>query len=419
MHDYFRGSKHPASAGRSAHRDHEGSVATRHAHSVGAPRTALFSLVSELDNVNAGSSHQTAAQRIALPVGWILDQRDSPHDCVDVCRSTRALWDADQGALNVFTATTAKTGHMSGTLDTVRVLVTEIRTESATAEVALWTISISVAAYVGAAIAGRKARARGADALSAAHGWGATRFAALVAMFALVTVQVSAAGWLTGADAATLDWYAAHRFGAATSVAVVITEVASPVGLAVIAVVTAALVSWRRRSWAPGVLIVGTVVAAAATSTVTKMIVGRPRPAEAAELVTWVDWSYPSGHVTGIVALAGALWVVYGARVRTTSTRVGVGAAAVFVVALVAGTGLYLNGCWLTDVIAGVLLGAAVATAASLVAAVFAVRHLPAASVPTDDLLRRTIADRPCLVSPDAAQWNQGIGHGRRPESTR
>ncbi len=166
----------------------------------------------------------------------------------------------------------------------------------------------------------------------------------------------------------------------------------------------------------------GTVVAAAATSTVTKMIVGRPRPAEAAELVTWVDWSYPSGHVTGIVALAGgALWVVDGARVRTTSTRVGVGgAAAVFVVALVAGgTGLYLNGCWLTDVIAGVLLGAAVATAASLVAAVFAVRHLPAASVPTDDLLRRTIADRPCLVSPDAAQWNQGIGHGRRPESTR
>lgn len=120
---------------------------------------------------------------------------------------------------------------MSGTLDTVRVLVTEIRTESATAEVALWTISISVAAYVGAAIAGRKARARGADALSAAHGWGgATRFAALVAMFALVTVQVSAAGWLTGADAATLDWYAAHRFGAATSVAVVITEVASRSG---------------------------------------------------------------------------------------------------------------------------------------------------------------------------------------------
>ena len=113
---------------------------------------------------------------------------------------------------------------MSGTLDTVRVLVTEIRTESATAEVALWTISISVAAYVGAVVAGRRAPAHGDDALSAAHGWGAVRFAALVA--------------------------------------VVITEGAGSVGLTVIAVVTAALVSWRRRSWAPGMLIVGTVVAA-------------------------------------------------------------------------------------------------------------------------------------------------------------
>lgn len=291
-------------------------------------------------------------------------------------------------ALNIFTATTAKTGHMSGTLDTVRVLVTEVRTESATAEVALWTISISVAAYVGAVVAGRKARGRGADALSAVRGWGAMRFAALLAMIALVTVQVSAAGWLTGADAATLDWSLAHRFGAVTSAAVVITEAASPVGLAVIAVATAALVSWRRRSWGPGMLIVGTVVAAAAASTVTKMIVGRSRPSAAAELVTGVDWSYPSGHVTGIVALAGALWVVYGASVRTTSARVGVGAAVVFVVTVVAGTGLYLSECWLTDVFAGVLLGAAVATAVSVVAAVFPVRHLPAASVPTDDLLR-------------------------------
>ncbi|MEA1798296.1 MULTISPECIES: phosphatase PAP2 family protein [Rhodococcus] len=285
---------------------------------------------------------------------------------------------------------------MSGTLDTVRVLVTEIRTESATAEVALWTISISVAAYVGAVGAGRKARARGADALSAAHGWGAMRFAALSTMFALVTVQVHSQGWLTGADAATLDWSLAHQFGGLTSVAVVITEVATPVGLAVIAVATAALVSWRRRSWAPGMLIVGTVVAAAAASTLTTMIVRRSRPEAAAELVTGVDWTYPSGHVTGIVALAGALWVVYGARVRTTSVRVGVGAAVVFVVTVVAGAGLYLGVCWLTDVFAGVLLGAAVATAASVVAEVFTIRRLPAAFVPADDLLLRTITHRPC-----------------------
>ncbi|MDJ0015845.1 hypothetical protein ACQR36_21620 [Rhodococcus erythropolis] len=54
----------------------------------------------------------------------------------------------------------------------------------------------------------------------------------------------------------------------------------------------------------------------------------------------------------------------------------------------------------------------------TVVAAVFAVRHLPAASVRTEDLFRRTIA-HPALVSPDTAQGNQEIGDGRRPESTR
>ncbi|NRI69157.1 phosphatase PAP2 family protein [Rhodococcus sp. MS16] len=308
---------------------------------------------------------------------------------------------------------------MSGTLDMVRELVTEVRTESATAEVALWTVSVSVAAYVGAVFGSRQNRSRGAGALSAAHGWGAMRFAALAAMFTLVTVQVSTSGWLTKADAATLDLCAAHRFTAATPVAVVITDVSSPVGVAIIAVATAALVSWRRRSWAPGVLIAGTVVSAMAANTVTKMIVGRTRPPDAAEFVTEVDLSYPSGHVTGIVALAGALLVVLGAHARTIPGRVSAGAAIVFAGTVVAGTRLYLGACWLTDVIGGVLLGAAVATAASLVAAVFAGRGLPNAAVALDDLPHRTNSDHPCRANPNIAQWNLGVGRTRRPESIR
>jgi undecaprenyl-diphosphatase len=177
-------------------------------------------------------------------------------------------------------------------------------------------------------------------------------------------------------------------------------------------------VSWRQRSWAPGVLIVGTVAAATAASTAMKVILGRARPPMGGELVAEVDWSYPSGHVSGIVALAGALLVVLGARVRTTSGRVSAGAAIVFVVTVVSGTRLYLGACGLTDVIGGVLLGAAVASAASLIAADFAVsvcRLSPSRA--TTSL--RTTSHLPCPASPNAAQIKRGVAHGRRPDPTR
>lgn len=309
---------------------------------------------------------------------------------------------------------------MSGTFDTVRGFVTEIRTESATAEVALWTVSISVAAYVGAVFAGRWTRPRGEAAVSAAGKWGAVRFAALAVVFTLVAVQVSGAGWLTGADAATLDWFVAHRFAGATATAVVITDVAGPVGVAVVAVVAAAQTSWRRRSWAPGLLIVGTVAVAAVASTVTKMIVGRSRPPVATQLVTEADWSFPSGHTTGIVAFAGILLVVLGARVRTTAGRVIAVSVAVLVVTVVAATRLYLGVHWLTDVVGGALLGGAVVTAGSLAAAALAARNPPPGAVApaTTSHTGSTPTDNPGGVR-NTARLKRGVGHDHRPLSTR
>jgi undecaprenyl-diphosphatase len=72
-------------------------------------------------------------------------------------------------------------------------------------------------------------------------------------------------------------------------------------------------------------------------------------------LVTETDFSFPSGHVTGTVALVGATLVVV--TFTRTRARVAALALAVFVVTLVAGTRLYLGVHWLTDVVAGAIFG--------------------------------------------------------------
>ncbi|GAA4483212.1 hypothetical protein GCM10023094_34500 [Rhodococcus olei] len=273
---------------------------------------------------------------------------------------------------------------MSDILDMVHGLVTEIRTESATSEVALWTVSITVAVYAGALLAERWFRRRREGTV----GWVAARFTALVVMFTLLTVQVHSSGWLTGADTTTLDWFVAHRHPAATSAVMVIADATSPVGVGVAAVAAAALAGWRRRSLIPAVLIVGMVAVAETAGAAVKVIVGRSRPPVATQAVTEAGWSFPSGHVTGIVALTGALLVVLGTQVRTAAGRALAGAAAVFAVSVVAATRLYLGVHWLTDVIGGALLAGAVVTAGSLVAAALAAR-------------RRTIVDPAPLPPPE------------------
>ncbi|EID81392.1 MULTISPECIES: phosphatase PAP2 family protein [Rhodococcus] len=261
--------------------------------------------------------------------------------------------------------------------DAIDLVINEVRTEAATAEIAIWMLTVGVLAYTVALGAERWNRRRGDSTVTTVCGWGAVRVAALLLMFTLLAVQVRLSGWVTGADTATLDWFVAHRSPGVTAAAVVITDAASPVGVALVAVVTAALVSWRRRSWEPGVLVVGIVAVAAAASTIVKMIVARSRPPTASQLVTETDWSFPSGHVTGIVALAGALLIVTGAGLPGRARGALAGTLAVLVVVVVAATRLYLGVHWLTDVLGGALLGGAVVAAGSCAVTALAARRPP------------------------------------------
>jgi membrane-associated phospholipid phosphatase len=169
----------------------------------------------------------------------------------------------------------------------------------------------------------------------------------------------------TTVDHAVLAWMVNHRSAGLTSVAIAVTNVGSPVGVTVIAVVAAGVSWWRVGSARPAILILTTLAVAGAISTLTKMIVGAHRPAQAVQLIVETDRSFPSGHVTGTLALLGALVVVIGHHNgRAVSAAViALAAAATVAVAL---TRLYLGVHWVTDIVGGLLLGAAAAVIAHL-----------------------------------------------------
>ncbi len=150
----------------------------------------------------------------------------------------------------------------------------------------------------------------------------------------------------------------AHRTATMATFAKFVSHVGDPAVLVVAALVIAvALASTpRRRSLMPAIaLVVGSVFARAG-----KVLVGRPRPPLALRLVRESGPSFPSGHTTGTTALfvAAALiaWPVVPRR--------GKFAVAATALALSIGVGvsrLVLGVHWGSDVIAGWIVGGAVA----------------------------------------------------------
>jgi len=143
--------------------------------------------------------------------------------------------------------------------------------------------------------------------------------------------------------------------------ALVITDLSSPAATAAAALICAALLSWRARSRFPGIVVIGTVSAAALASTALKAQVDRPRPPLQWQLVLETDPSFPSGHVTGAAALLGISAVCVGMG-RSRTVRGWLAGAVITGVLVIAGTRLYLGVHWLTDVTAGTILAAVLVT---------------------------------------------------------
>jgi undecaprenyl-diphosphatase len=203
------------------------------------------------------------------------------------------------------------------------------------------------------------------------------RVSALTLILAVLCVQVRDGGPLTGADVPATSWVVGHRSATLDHVALLVTALGSPVATVALAVICGLALAWRRRSAIPAAVVVGTVGAATAASTALKLVVERSRPAVDLQEVLETDYSFPSGHVTGTAALLGITAAILLGR-RHLRVRVCGAAVAGCGVVIVAMTRVYLGVHWMSDVVAGAILGAVFVTVG---AATYERVHRPLAAV--------------------------------------
>jgi membrane-associated phospholipid phosphatase len=178
---------------------------------------------------------------------------------------------------------------------------------------------------------------------------------------AVADVDNDVATWLVDQRTPMLnDW--SHMGGnlAETLVKIIVTAIIAAVMLLV----------WR--SWREPFIVASALVLEASVFITTTWIVSRPRPNVERLDGSPVDSSFPSGHVAAAVAY-GAIAVVVFQRVRNRIARVIVVAVVIAVPIIVAWARMYRGMHYLTDVIAGALLGAA-----SVIAVVIVVRRADA-----------------------------------------
>jgi len=191
-------------------------------------------------------------------------------------------------------------------------------------------------------------------------GYGELVFAA---GFVLLTWAL-AAGALLDLDIAVRDWVDAHRPEPLRLAAKGLYFLGSANLIASILLVAAALLAVRDRAVRPVLLVLVTAAASYVVVVPLKVLIDRSAPhapwPDAVQLFTHdAGWSYPSGHVVNtLIWYPVLLALVERARRRPLPVRVR-RAVLIAPVVIVFVTVTYLGYHWITDCVAGVLLGLA------------------------------------------------------------
>ena len=170
-------------------------------------------------------------------------------------------------------------------------------------------------------------------------------------------------------DDGAARWLAAHRELWLTQILLVITRIGNTGAQTACMALVCVLAVIRGRSRLP--IVVGLIggLGIALVIVVAKHLVGRPRPPQPYALLSPNGLSFPSGHATGAAAV-GLLcaWMLCRWVVRRWPNQVAVWAVTSGLVSMIGFSRPYLGVHFVTDVLAGWLLGAAWAGSVILLA---------------------------------------------------
>jgi undecaprenyl-diphosphatase len=179
---------------------------------------------------------------------------------------------------------------------------------------------------------------------------------ACIVLIALLALQVWTGGAMTRLDLRVTLWLAAHRSAGLTAFMLLVSEAHETVWMLAVTLLVAACLAWRR-DW-PQVARLFVVPTGMLLNAGLKNVFGRPRPHLQDPLVHLLTLSFPSGHAAGSTVFYGALCALVFGRWQRRTIRVMAVALASLMVLLVTFSRVYLGAHYLSDVIAGVALGA-------------------------------------------------------------
>ena len=163
----------------------------------------------------------------------------------------------------------------------------------------------------------------------------------------------------TSLDVAVLDAFHRGRTPLRSTFWSIVTDAGDTVVLVPAAVAIGLAWRWRRHDWCALQLLGGAYVGAVLLHTIAKPVVGRQRPGADLAFTPETGLAFPSGHATQASAFWVALALLVLSVVVGRAARLLVVAVTAAVVVLVAVSRLYLGAHWITDVVAGTVLGTA------------------------------------------------------------